>query len=109
MAKKTKTKTKEAAAPRKIGASAGKVADFKPVRAGTARAKVIELGLKAAHTVAQIAARIGKDEKMVLAHLFCLKRDSGIGYDVDENRRVTVTLPGSKTLEDAIKQPAEAA
>ena len=38
-----------------------------------------------------------------------LNRDSGIGYDVGEDDRVTVTLPGSKTLEDAIKQPAEAA
>lgn len=108
MAKKAKAK-KEPAAPRKIGAPKGKVEDFHPVRAGTARAKVVELGLAGDKTVAQIASRIGKDRKTVLTHLFCLNRDSGIGYDVGEDDRVTVTLPGSKTLEDAIKQPAEAA
>jgi len=107
MAKKEK-KAKEPKAPHKIGAPKGKVEDFRPVRAGTARAKVVELS-GGGKTLAQIAARIGKDRKTVLAHLFCLNRDCGVGYDVGEDDRVTLTLPGSKTLEDAIKQAAEAA
>jgi hypothetical protein len=106
---KTKAKKKEAnGGGRRIGQPAGKVGNFVPVRAGTARAKIVALGAKGDLTVAAIAARIGKDRKTVLTHLFCLNRDSAIGYRVKDDR-VELSFPGSKTAKDAIKVAAEAA
>ena len=81
---------------------AGLVADFHPVRAGTTRAKVVQ---SSGSTVGEIARKIGKDRRTVLAHLFCLNRDCAIGYEVN-NDKVTLSFPGSKTLRDAIKERA---
>ena len=104
--KKAKTK-KEPAAPRVIKGDVGKVADFKPVRAGTARAKVVKMGAGGDKSVAQIASAIDGDRKTVLTHLFCMNRDCAIGYEVTDDGKVVLTFPGSKTIDDAIKEPAE--
>lgn len=110
--KKSKTKAKRA--PRENGVTrdvsrpVGLVGAFAPVRAGTARATVIAMGAKGTHTVDAIAAKIGKERTTVMAHLFYLNRDCGIGYDVVDGK-LTVKFPGSKTVEDAIKPAAEAA
>ena len=104
--KKDKTK-KEPAAPRVIKGDVGKVADFKPVRAGTARAKVVKMGAGGDKSVAQIASAIDGDRKTVLTHLFCMNRDCAIGYEVTDDGKVVLTFPGSKTIDDAIKEPVE--
>lgn len=98
-----------AAPPPKKVASGGhgkdpkKVSDFRTVRAGTTRARVVELcdGKK---TVDQVAAAIGGDRKKVLAHLHCLWRDCGVGYSVGEDDRAVVLFPGSKTRADMVAE-----
>lgn len=109
MATKTKKEKKEKKAKangegRVIGKPAGLVADFRQVRDGTDRQKVLKL-MDGTKTVSQIAKAIDKDEKYVLTAAYCLNRDSAIGYGIEDGK-LLATYPGSKTYEDAIKPAA---
>lgn len=92
-------------AGREVGKPAGLVADFRQVRGGTDRAKVLKM-MDGTKTTAQIAKAIDKDEKTVLTVAYCLNRDSGIGYKMDDGKLVAI-YPGSKSYEDAIKPASE--
>jgi hypothetical protein len=85
------------------GKPAKRVDEFRPVRAGTDRAKLIEELDSGKCKVPQMANKY----KALSTMLLCMNRDCGIGYHVDEDLVITLKYPGSKTLEDAIKQPAE--
>jgi hypothetical protein len=108
MAKKEKASRVE----KEIFVAPGKVADFRQVRAGSARATVVGMaGKSSGATVDEIAKAINKDRKTVLTHLFCMGRSPdaggcGYGYEV-KGGKAYITFPGSKTVKDAIKEPAE--
>lgn len=104
---KEKKQKKAPGEGRDVKRPCGLVSEFGQVREGTARATVVKMGLKGC-TVESLANAIGKDRATVMTHLFCLNRDCAIGYEV-AGGRLSITLPGSKTLEDAIKPAAEAA
>jgi hypothetical protein len=88
--------------PKIIGQSAAPER-FKSARAGTTREAVIR---SSGLTLAAIAHKIGRDRKTVLAHLFCLNRDCGVGYRV-EGDVVTLIFPKGKTVDDAVRAKAE--
>lgn len=102
---KTEKTPKAPKAGRELGKPAGLVADFRQVRAGTDRAKVLKM-MDGTKTTAQIAKAIEKDDKTVLTVAYCLSRDSGIGYKMEDGKLVAI-YPGSKTYEDAIKPASE--
>lgn len=106
MAKKTK-KAKTERTPRQNKKPAKKVSEFRQVREGTARAKVLEQLASGKRTVAQIAGSLGLTTAQISTHMFCLWRDCGIGHDTDEKGIVSVIFPGEKSLKDALKAPTE--
>lgn len=102
-----KAKTKGEVPTRDVSQPAGKVADFKQVRDGTARAAVVSMaGRASGASIEDIAKAIGSDRKTVLTHLFCMNRDCAYGYGVVGDK-ATMTFPGSNTWKDAIKPAAE--
>lgn len=88
------------------GKPAGRVADFKQVRAGTDRAIVLKM-MDGKHTTASIAKAIEDTEQKVLAHAYCLARDCAIGYKLNDEGKLEALYPGNKSFADAIKPPAE--
>lgn len=105
-------KAKRANAPgiRKGNArSAGTVAEFKPTRAGTDRAKILEL-MDGTLTPDQIGSKMGSDKfnaKYVMAHAYCLRRDCGIGYELTKEGFLVALYPRGKSYDDAIKSLVE--
>lgn len=83
---------------------AGKVAEFKPVRAGSIRARIIGL-MDGKHTIDQVAKAVDSSRSNLRVTLNCLLRDCGIGHKIDDNENLTVLFPGSKTLADAVAAP----
>ena len=104
---KKEKQTNGTGASRVVGKPAGLVGDFKQVRPGTARQKILKLMAPGNKTVKQIADAVELDEKTVLVHANTMHRDCGIGYKVDDGKLVAL-FPGSKTYEDAIKAEAPA-
>lgn len=108
-AKPAKAKT---VSTRGKGKPAGKVADFRQVKVGSARERILSL-MTGQHTAEQIAAMVGGiDAAKVGAHAFCLSRDCGIGYEYGEGGTLKALFPTGKTLADALKvaplpQPAK--
>ena len=95
-------------APRAVGKPAGRPEDFRPVRSGTARAKIVsqiptDVPVKI-DTVVQVT---GIDRKTLMVHLACLHRDCAIGYEVDGDG-VRLVLPEGKTTADAVADPKPA-
>jgi hypothetical protein len=107
----SKKKTKKPAKPagekksRGKGKAAGKVADFRPVREGTDRHKVLKM-MNGSNTAEQIAAELGMNSKKVGTIVFCMSRDNGIGYEFGAKGQLKALFPGEKTLKDAVKKPA---
>lgn len=104
-AKSEKSKDTDGTAHRELSRSPKKSSDFTPVRTGTAREKVIRMGIKGS-TIENIASAIERPRSSVMVHLHCLHRDNGIGYTVS-GEKVHVTLPEGKTLHDVFvkKEP----
>lgn len=108
-AKKAKAKTAKKAGGAGTGkvrdkvAPAGKVADFKTVRAGTDRALLIDAIRGGTKKVSEVAAAIKKDPRTVTLILYFLNRDNGIGYTL-KDESVSLQFPGSNTWQDAIKK-----
>lgn len=102
-ATKTKTTTKPKDGKREKLPKAN--AKFKPVRAGTARAKVIELS-DGSRTVAQIASRIQTDERTVEMHLYMMWRDCNIGYSIAD-RKPSIIPPSGVKRASLVKAAAE--
>lgn len=99
----TKKSTKSRATNHK---PAGTVAEFKPTRAGTDRAKVLAL-MDGTKTPNEIAAEMKVDRftgKYVMAHAYCLSRDCGIGYELDQDGKLVALYPRGRSLDDAIKE-----
>jgi hypothetical protein len=84
------------------GKPAKAVSEFKQIRAGTDRAKALKL-MDGTRTVGQIAKAIKGDEQKVLTIAFCLYRDCGIGYRVDDDRKIVAIYPRKKSFKDAMK------
>ncbi len=114
MAAKKKAKKAKTAKPagekksRGKGKAAGKVADFRPVREGTDRQKVLKL-MNGTSTAAQIAGELGfgeGGEKKVGTIVFCMSRDNGIGYEFGAKGQLKALYPGDKTYKDAVKKPS---
>ncbi len=106
--KKAKKKTTKPAGdrkPRGKGKGAGKVADFRPVREGTDRQKVLKL-MGGTNTAEQIAAELGMNAKKVGTIVFCMSRDNGIGYEFGAKGQLKALYPGDKTYKDAVKKPS---
>jgi hypothetical protein len=105
-AKKAKT-TKPAGEkkPRGKGVGPGKVADFRQVREGTDRQKVLKL-MNGQHTAEQIAQELGMESKKVGQIAFCISRDCGIGYSFSDKGRLTAEYPTGKSYKDAVKKAA---
>lgn len=104
--KMTEKKPKNEPVYRDVSRPVGKVADFRTVRAGSARSVVIEMAGKGSGAmVDEIAEAIDSDRKTVMTHLFCMARDCGFGYEV-KGGKVSLQFPGSNTWRDAIKAPA---
>ena len=95
-------KTRPAGEKKSKAHPAGKAADFRPVRAGTARARVVEAATRAGATLASVAAHAGVDRRTLMTHLFCLGRDCAIGYELD-GEGVKLLFPATLTAADAIK------
>ncbi len=89
------------------GKPAGKVADFKQVRAGTVRDKLLH-AMNGTMTPEEIAEQIGSTPQLVVSHAYCLHRDCAIGYEFLEGRKLRALYPANRTIEDAIKAPKEA-
>lgn len=108
-AKKTKPKKDPAdRKPRGVGKAAGKVSEFRPIREGTDRQKVLKL-MNGQNTAAQISQELGfgeKGEKKVGTIVFCMSRDNGIGYEFGGKGQIKALFPGEKTYKDAVKKPA---
>lgn len=100
----TKRKTNGEAKPRKRGGGqpAGKVSEFKPVREGSIRHGILKL-LNGRHTAEDIAKEMKSKATTVSSHIFCLKRDCGIGYEISEDGKVTALFPTGKTMKDAVR------
>src|SRR6267154_3145317 len=80
-AKKNPRAAKPAGEGRVVGKPAGLVSEFRPLRDGTDRAKVLKLmSVDGGKTVAAIAKAIDADEKKVLTIAYCINRDCAIGY-----------------------------
>ena len=105
MAEKKVKKVKEAAAPREISRPVGKVSDFVQVRSG-ARRVIVETITGGSATVDDLARATGHDRKALFADLHCMNRDSGIGYEI-KNDKVTLSFPGDRTWRDALRPLAE--
>lgn len=110
--KARKSRAKTTTAERKhrgTGNAAGKVADFRQVREGTDRQKVLKL-MNGQHTAEQIAQELGWGEagaKKVGQVAFCLSRDCAIGYEFSESGKIKAVYPGEKTYRDAVKKAKE--
>lgn len=113
------TKTEKAKRSRAPGTArgvtaqpAGTVAEFKQVRAGSDRAHVLKL-MDGSKTPEQIAKSLGGgkfDGKYIMQHAYCLKRDSGIGYEITAAGHLNALFPKNRSFADAIKEaPAKAA
>lgn len=111
-AKKAKgaAKAPKAASPRGKGKPAGKVADFKQVKIGSARERILSL-MDGSKTAEQIGKAVGVDAAKVGAHAFCLARDCGVGYAYGEGGTLKALFPAGKTLKDALRssEPAKPA
>jgi len=100
--------------PRVERKPAGLVANFRQVREGTDRQRVLKLmnGTKSPEQIAthlEMVADGGKpDVKKVLTIAYCINRDSAIGYRINESGKLEAVYPGSKTYEDAVKKPEKA-
>lgn len=105
-AKKAKT-TKPAGEkkPRGKGVGPGKVADFRQLREGTDRQKVLKL-MNGQHTAEQIAQELGMESKKIGQIAFCISRDCGIGYSFSDKGRLTAEYPAGKSYKDAVKKAA---
>lgn len=104
-AKKAAKKTTKPAGekkPRGKGKSAGKVADFRPVREGTDRQKVLKL-MNGQNTAEQIGTELDMPAKKVGTIVFCMSRDNGIGYEFGPKGQLKALFPGSNTYKDAVK------
>ena len=85
-----------------------KLGEFKPLRAGTILHKVLEAALSGHLTVQQIAGRVDKKPKTVLALLSQgLGVQHGIGYTTDDAEHVHVVIPDGKTVDDLTKHAEE--
>lgn len=107
MAKKAK-KTKKVSKPREHGKPAKKVSDFKQVREGSVRASILKL-MDGTHTAEKIGEMVKQTTTMVNAHAYCLWRDCGIGYHVDEAGKLKALYPTGKSYKDAVKKSEKAA
>lgn len=87
---------------REVGKPAGLVSDFGQVREGTDRAKILK-AMDGSRTTAALAKLIDKDEKTVMTIAYCIHRDCGIGYKLEDGKLLAI-YPGSKTFEDALKK-----
>lgn len=91
----------------KDGKPAKLVSELRQVRAGTARATVLKLiSARGGAKVSAVAKAIENTEARVYQHAYCLWRDCGIGYQV-EDETITAVYPGSKGLTDLIKAEKE--
>lgn|SRR5262252_2095475 len=104
--KKKEPKVRERRTPKSAGQPVGKVADFRPIRDGSMQAKILTFAAKGGKTVSQIASHVEQDEKYIMTALYCINRATGIGYGKDDEK-ITITFPGSKTIDDAIKAPVK--
>jgi len=89
--------------------SAGTVAEFRPTREGTDRAKILKL-MDGALTPEEIGREMGGgkfDAKYIMAHAYCLRRDCGIGYELTKDGKLVADYPRGKSYDDAIKPPVE--
>ena len=88
---------------------AGKISKFKRVRPKTARAAIIEMaGWRGGAKIDALVEAIGKDRLAVMAHLYDLKRDCAVGFEI-RNERITLRFPGTVTWRDAILPTPRAA
>lgn len=99
----TKKKTTKPRASKVLAGQAPDSRRFKPIRAGTVRAKVLELMTPGDKTAQQIATRAGIDPKQVMAHAYCTHRDAGIGYEVKDGK-LKALYPQGVSLAKAIKK-----
>lgn len=95
------TTKKVATAKRGVGRPAGDPADFRAVRPGTARGRIVAACIKGV-TLDQAARAGGVDRKMLQAHLACLYRDCAVGHKI-EGERVTLVFPEGKGPADAFR------
>lgn len=85
--------------------AAGTIAAFRTVRSGTDRAHVLKL-MNGKHTPHHIAVLLGGGKftaRYVLAHAYCLRRDCGIGYSLDEVGKLIALYPNAHGYEDTVK------
>jgi hypothetical protein len=99
---KKKVKAKTNGVGREVGKPAKPVAELKMIRAGTTRAKILAL-MNGSKTSVQVADAIGIEKNYLMSHVYCIWRDSGIGYKVEDGK-LTAVYPGQKTIEDVIEQ-----
>jgi hypothetical protein len=71
-------------------------ATFLPVRAGTTRAKVVELLRESPMSFVDLAKKLGTEPHLARTSLFCLWRDNGFGYRI-ENGVVSIVIPAGVT------------
>jgi hypothetical protein len=71
-------------------------ADFLPVRAGTTRAKVVELLRESPMSFVDLAKKLGTEPHLARTSLFCLWRDNGFGYRI-ENGVASIVIPAGVT------------
>lgn len=89
--------------PRQVGA-------FKPVRAGTSLARIVESAGKGGRKLADIAAEAGIREDQASHRLrHVLGVNHGVDYTRDAEGVITLVPPAGKTLADVIASPAMAA
>lgn len=75
------------------------------VRPGTDRHRVLRL-LDGSRTPTEIGRRLGFARPgYALSHLYCLARDVGVGYQLDEEGRATALYPEGESLDTAVAKP----
>ena len=84
----------------------GSVSDFRRIRGGTDRAAVLKL-MNGTMSPEQIAKKLGGEKftaRYVMAHVYCLRRDCGIGYELNDRGKLVALYPGDKTYRDTVKK-----
>jgi hypothetical protein len=97
---KKKSKKTNGNGTRGKGKPAGSVSMFKPVREGSTRQKILKL-MDGTKTPDQIATKMECDRAKIMAHAFCLARDCGIGYTIDDGKLIAL-YPTNRSYEDAV-------